>query len=534
MLAKHRNQGYTPATPMKQNYPEKHYPHTLTFADALRYNDGDLVRHLIANGLNPNSCGSDGRPLLLAARRAWKGSVIYALEKAGATEETFSEEERQEAALHREPLYRGQKELMQRPLLELCREQMKEAEAEGNQELLAGLRDRERRLAYQAPVFDEAAFQTLLRDLEAAGISIPTPAEWPHEYRIPRTHAMAAMDILIEHGDPALLKRLLGTGVNPNEPLYQHDDDEIVLPLCEALHGHAALVPVLLEYGADPSGDGEDAIPLMKAFGWSPDSAQLVHLLLDAGANPFVEDSCSGSTPLLDAVVHGYYRVVTRLLNMGVNPNPDGEDIWHLPLTQAIADSDVGLVRELLDAGASPFLIPSDCVTWDTDGQSPLYMAEYEFRINARLPYREAEDKRRRKHSRRVLESIYERYPDIDRLPIPDPWEPHTDNPAYFNAALWNTAAYGLRESAVTLLHYHNASPNACNSAGIPALVIAAARGHADVVYELLCYGATPELPAPLLAAAGCQEDVDEEIRRLVQCFSPAAHGSTTSTKIPV
>lgn len=361
----------------------KALPHTLTFADALRYNDGDLARHLIAEGLDPNSRESDGRPLLLA-----------------------------------------------------------------------GLRDRERRLAYQAPVFDEAAVQTLLRDLEAAGISIPTPAEWPHEYRIPRTHAMAAMDILIEHGDPALLKRLLETGVNPNEPLYQHDDDEIVLPLCEALHGHAALVPVLLEYGADPSGDGEDAIPLMEAFRWSDDSQALVELLPDAGA--------------------------------------------------------------------SPFLIPGDCVTWDTDGQSPLYMAEYEFRSNARLPYREAEDKRRRKHSRRVPENIYERYPDIDRLPSPDHWEPHTDNPAYFNASLRNTAAYGLRESAVTLLHYHNASPNACNRAGIPALVIAAARGHADVVYELLCYGATPELPAPLLSAVGRQSDVHEEIRRLIRCFSPS------------
>lgn len=357
------------------------------------------MRHLLAEGIDPNSRGSDGRPLLLSALLNGKTSVEIALSNAGATEEDFTREEQQELALYREPLYKGRKELMDRPLLELCREQMKEAEAEGHQKLLAGLRDRERQLTYQAPVFNEAAFQTLLRDLEAAGISVPTPEEWPHQYHIPRTHAMAAMDILLKQGDPAWMKRLLETGVNPNEPLYESDEDDVTLPLCEALHRHADLVPVLLEYGADPSGDGENAIPLMEAFVWSSDSASLVHLLLDAGADPFVEDSCSGSTPLLDAVVHGYYRVVTRLLNMGVNPNPDGEDIWHLPLTQAIADSDVGLVRELLDAGASPFLIPSDSVPWDTDGQSPLYMAEYEFRSNARLPYREAEDKRRRKHS---------------------------------------------------------------------------------------------------------------------------------------
>lgn len=67
MLAKQRNQGHTPVTPMKPHYPEKQYPDTLTFADALRYNDGDLVRHLLAKGLNPNRRDSNGKPLLLAA-----------------------------------------------------------------------------------------------------------------------------------------------------------------------------------------------------------------------------------------------------------------------------------------------------------------------------------------------------------------------------------------------------------------------------------------------------------------------------------
>lgn len=117
MLARHRNQGDTPATPMKLHYTEKHYPRTLTFADALLYNDDDLVRHLIAEGLNPNSRDSDGKPLLLAAIIAHRGSVEYALTEAGATEEHFTDEERLEAALYREPLYQGQKELMDRPLL---------------------------------------------------------------------------------------------------------------------------------------------------------------------------------------------------------------------------------------------------------------------------------------------------------------------------------------------------------------------------------------------------------------------------------
>lgn len=518
---------------VKRPYPEKHFPDTLTFEDALRFNDSDLVQHLIRKGLKPDSCGSSGKPLLLEAIIAGKGGVEYELTQAGATEKDFTDAERQEAALHREPLYRGRKEWMNRPLLELCREQMKEAEAANDWKTLANLRDRERRLTFKAPVFNQSAFQTLLSDLEAAGIEVPDLNEWPEDRRKPTSRAMLAMDILIKKGDAYWLKRLLDTGVNPNEYIYDEEGDS-ELPLCKAIEYSPSLVPLLLEYGADPSGDGGDEdIPLLDAFYdyHANDSGALIELLLNAGANPFVE-KWNGSTPLLQAVADNRYQLVTRLLEMGVNPNPDdAEDIWTLPLTLAIAESDVGLVRKLLDAGASPFLIPDDGFIGDTDGQSPLYVAENEFLWNARLPYREAEDKWRRKHSRRVLESIYERYPDIDRLPIPPRWHvTDAEKVPHFNALLWNSAAYGMRANSVELLRYHGASPNACNSAGIPALVIAAARGHTETVYELLCYGATPELPPHLLAAAGGTGQVKEEIQRLIQCFK---QGGETSLCTP-
>lgn len=89
----------------------------------------------------------------------------------------------------------------------------------------------------------------------------------------------------------------------------------------------------------------------------------------------------------------------------------------------------------------------------------------------------------------------------------------------YFNACLWNAAAYGLRRDVVHLLYYFGASADACNKAGIPALVIAAARGYTEVVYELLCYGSRPELPLHLLLAAGCEGAPSEEILRLIRCF---------------
>lgn len=504
---------------MSTPYPQKHYPATLTFADALRFDDGDLVQHLLLKGLKPDSRGSSGKPLLLEAIIAHKAEVEHALTKAGATENDFTDAERQEAALHREPLYRGRKEWMNRPLLELCREQMQAAEAAGDWKTLANLRDRERKLTYNAPTLNRAAFQTLLSDLEEVGIEVPDLNEWPEGSAQPTSRAMAAMAILIRKGDAYWLKRLLETGTNPNNYIYK---DHERLPLCEAIRWHPALVPLLLEYGADPSGDGDDRIPLWYAITHNADASEsLIELLLNAGANPFVERSLDGSTPLFEAVVHGNYPLVRRLLSMGANPNPQcAENIYTLPLTMAINEADVGMVQELLDAGASPLLIPDDGFVDDWYGQCPLYVAENDFRWSARNPYREAEDKRRRKHGRRILESIYERYPDIDRLPTPEQWNEHNaDKTAYFNAMLWNSAAYGMRENAVNLLGYFGASPNACNSTGIPALVIAAARGYTEIVYELLCYGATPELPPHLLAAAGGTGEVTAEIRHLIRCF---------------
>lgn len=507
---------------MKQHAPQKQYPDTLTFADALRYDDGDLVRHLINKGLAPNDRADNGKPLLLAAIIAHKGRVEYALEEAGATEDTLSEEECQEAALHREPLYRGQKELMHRPLLELCREQMKEAEAEGNHKLLAGLRDRERRLTYKAPIFNEAAFQTLLRDLEEAGINVPTPEEWPHKYLIPRTHAMAAMDILLKQGDPAWMKRLLETGVNPNEHLYR--DDNGYIPLCEAAEDTPSLVPILLEYGADPSGDGGDCIPLISAG--HADDETTIDLLLAAGANPHLID-WYGWTLLHCATVNESPRLVSRLIRMGVDPNDGDDNGVHLPLSWAIINIDIEIAQNLLDAGALPFLVTfDDFDIHGINGNTPLYLAEAEVRSYA------DHNSARYNRALKILNSIYSRYPDIDKLPFPGEDE-RISYRSYLDACLWNTAAYNLRRDAGYLLRFFGASPNACNSAGIPALVIAAARGHADVVYELLCYGATPELPAHLLAAAGCQGEVDVEIRRLIQCFATAAHESTTSTQNP-
>lgn len=426
----------------------------------------------------------------------------------------LSEEERQEAALHREPLYCGRADWQHRPLLELCREQMQEAEAQGNHQRLAYLRDRERQLTRKKPVFNKAAFKTLLTDLKEAGIEIPTPDMWPQRYSKPDSHAAAAMIMLLKKGDTYWLKRLLDTGVDPNEYLYENDRD---IPLCMAPYWNPNMIPLLLEYGADPSGDGEGCIPLLRAH--DREKNQWVYRLMEAGANPFVE-SDTGCHLLSLAVTSKDIDLVRHLLQLGVNPNGDEDGEW-MPLHHAALSGDVALARILMDAGASPFRIVLDSIVGAATGESPLYAAEERLFISA--DGKTAEDRREHKHARRLLGSIYSRFPDIDYLPYPGfHSDENIDRTAYFNASLWNTAAYGLTLDTGYLLRYFGADPNACNRAGIPALVIAAVRGHTETVYELLCYGATPELPPHLLTAAGCTGEVNEEIVQLIRRFKGA------------
>lgn len=196
----------------KEPYPDKHYPDGLTFEDALRYHDEDLVSHLIRKGLDPNSRSKDGKPLLLAAEVAGAFRVVDALRKAGASAVGGTEAEREVAE----------------------------------------------RTSRRKAVLDQAAFRRLLKSLKEAGIEVPTLQQW--QGRKPASRAAAAMIVLLEEENEAWLRRLLEVGADPNEYLYGKNDD-LELPLDFAADRHPCLVPVLLEYGADPSGDGDECIP---------------------------------------------------------------------------------------------------------------------------------------------------------------------------------------------------------------------------------------------------------------------------------
>ncbi len=118
-----------------------------------------------------------------------------------------------------------------------------------------------------------------------------------------------------------------------------------------ARQGHAALVSILLEAGADPDvADSEGWTPL-RASAWGG-HASTVQVLLERGAQVDACDS-EGRTALRAAAWAGHEEVVRALLNAGAQV--DGEDRQgRTPLIAAAYMGHADIVTALLDAGAKP------------------------------------------------------------------------------------------------------------------------------------------------------------------------------------
>lgn len=353
--------------------------------------------------------------------------------------------------------------------------------------------------------FDEAAFQRLVQDVEAAGIHVPTDEECLTLNPRPLNRPMAMLKGLMDAKQDALLERLLQAGLDLNKSMYVFTDDES-WPLSAACTHHARLVPLFLKYGADPNGDGYENVPVIDAA--VENDVASINLLLDAGANPNTISSWSFN--LLDqAIDHEMDELAYRLLEMGVDANGGYDVSEDVPLNSAIFRYHVDFVEKLLDAGASPFLVSASDIFQKDDGITPLYWAEKALRW--------ATEPQEIENAQIILNAIYRRFPDIDRLEVPDVWNEDSEQKhAYMNAALWNAAAYGLRADVQALLEYCGADASACNKAGVPALSVAAQRGHAGVVYELLSYGADPATAASMPTA---RQAFTSEVRRLLRVF---------------
>ena len=133
-----------------------------------------------------------------------------------------------------------------------------------------------------------------------------------------------------------------------------------------ATEGHADILSLLLEHGADVDGrDFGDMSPLHQAAWFGEVNAG--KLLLDHGAN--VDVRCNdGFTPLFSATHHEDVEFARMLLEHGAEVNVRGKSSSDTPLHWAASDGRIETVRLLLDNGA-------DANAGNIVGQIPSHMA---------------------------------------------------------------------------------------------------------------------------------------------------------------
>jgi hypothetical protein len=160
-------------------------------------------------------------------------------------------------------------------------------------------------------------------------------------------------------GDAKTVATMLENGMPPDS---RHDGRTALY--AAALGGHAQLVDLLLQAGANPnlnSRGPSDGTPLCAAACWG--SLEVVRLLLAHGADPNLPED-EWWTPLRWAAAHGNEAVARELLAAGADPN------LMAPLGDAARRGSLGTVRALLEHGAEPDLT-------DSEGRTALELAEW-------------------------------------------------------------------------------------------------------------------------------------------------------------
>lgn len=292
----------------------------------------------------------------------------------------------------------------------------------------------------------------------------------------------------------------------------------------EAVEARAIpLVQRLLNMGADPNHQVRDQLtPLMRAARGG--SVELVNRLLKAGADPFqtgqggrtaldtaLEDehhdvvkvlekrsSASGRT-LLGAVMTREFQLVEELLAKGVPVNFRDPDCGYTPLAWAVMNQSEEVVRALIQAGA-------DLEAQDLLGQTPLFaaMASENESVLRLLLAAGANCNHTDCTGFTVLESaIWNEWTEAIDILLDGGADPNAYSKDKATALHWAVAkgsivaaqtlidagadlTLGLRAGDVSYL-FEGFAP------GTTPLMIAAQRGHSQLVISLLEHGANPK-----------------------------------------
>lgn len=139
---------------------------------------------------------------------------------------------------------------------------------------------------------------------------------------------------------------------------FQYDSKTFIKA---AANGDILAVRLFLNAGINPG----DALPAAAAKGHT----EIVHLLLDKGADPNKRIDNSGQTPLMEAIMLGETEAVRVLLDMGgdVNSKAPAGTACGSPLMYAADHSNSHITRLLLDRGANP--------NATENGDTPLFCA---------------------------------------------------------------------------------------------------------------------------------------------------------------
>ncbi|CAM9426553.1 unnamed protein product [Ectocarpus sp. 6 AP-2014] len=126
--------------------------------------------------------------------------------------------------------------------------------------------------------------------------------------------------------------------------------------------GHANVVQVLLQHGADVSGSNGVAQSPLHTAAAGLDSGDCARLLLDAGGDLKARDS-AGRTPLHVAASAGNAMVVSILVDGGAELEARGNISNRTPLHEACASLNAESVKRLLQHGADERAVDIDDLT---------------------------------------------------------------------------------------------------------------------------------------------------------------------------